>query len=146
MFNILIIEENVDSAELERDYLELSDFNVEEESDRTIGQKKALENSDFETFLKEVTSSGNSSYKYLQNLYSNSAVSEQGLCLAIALTKRFLGGKGACRVHGGGFAGTIQCYIPNDMLGDYVKMIEDVFGKDSCVPLKIRPVGGYEIK
>ena len=121
-------------------------FHYFNESHRVEIQKKALENSDFETFLKEVTSSGNSSYKYLQNLYSNSAVSEQGLCLAIALTKRFLGGKGACRVHGGGFAGTIQCYIPNDMFGHYVKMIEDVFGKDSCVPLKIRPVGGYEIK
>lgn len=121
-------------------------FHYFNESHRVEIQKKALKNADFETFLEEVTSSGNSSYKYLQNLYSNSAVREQGLCLAIALTKRFLGGKGACRVHGGGFAGTIQCYIPNAMLKDYVKMIEDVFGKDSCVPLKIRPVGGYEIK
>lgn len=121
-------------------------FHYFNESRRVQIQKSALKSSDFETFLKEVTSSGNSSYKYLQNLYSNSNVREQGLCLAIALTKRFLAGKGACRVHGGGFAGTIQCYIPNDMLSDYVKMIEDVFGKDSCVPLKIRPVGGYEIK
>lgn len=121
-------------------------FHYFNESHRVQLQKKALENADFETFFSEVTSSGNSSYKYLQNLYSNSNVSEQGLCLAIALTKRFLDGKGACRVHGGGFAGTIQCYIPNGMLNSYIDMIEDVFGKDSCVPLKIRPVGGYELK
>lgn len=120
-------------------------FHYFNESKRVEIQKQALKVSDFEVFLKEVTSSGNSSYKYLQNLYSNSNVREQGLCLGIALTKRFLNGKGACRVHGGGFAGTIQCYIPNDMLKDYRIMIEDVFGKDSCVPLKIRPVGGYEL-
>ena len=89
--------------------------------------------------------SGDSSYQYLQNLYSTSAVSEQGLCLALALTKQYLNGKGACRVHGGGFAGTIQCYIPNDLLAGYKAMIESVFGENSCVVLKIRPVGGYEL-
>ena len=114
-------------------------FHYFNESHRVEIQKKALKEGDFETFLAEVNSSGNSSYKYLQNLYSNSNVSEQGLCLAIALTKRFLNGKGACRVHGGGFGGTIQCYIPDGCLDDYVELIENVFGKDSCV-------GGYEIK
>ena len=68
------------------------------------------------------------------------------MSLAIALTKQFLNGKGACRVHGGGFAGTIQCYIPTDLLNDYKQMIEAVFGKNSCCVLNIRPVGGFEIK
>ena len=120
-------------------------FHYFNENKRVEVQKTALKKADFETFFKEVNASGESSYKYLQNLYSNSNVSEQGLCVAIALTKQFLGDKGACRVHGGGFAGTIQCYIPNDRLNDYQEMIEDVFGKNSCVPLKIRPVGGYEL-
>ena len=109
-------------------------------------QRTALKERDFEKFLHYVNESGESSYKYLQNLYSNSAVNEQGLCLAIAVTKQFLGDKGACRVHGGGFAGTIQCYIPNERFNEYKQMIEKVFHEGACVPLLVRPVGGYEIK
>lgn len=120
-------------------------FHFFNESKRVEEQKTALKNTDFDTFLNLVNESGESSYKYLQNLYSNSNIREQGLCLAIAITKHYLGDKGACRVHGGGFAGTIQCYIPNDMLSGYREMIENVFGKGSFVPLKIRPVGGYEL-
>lgn len=121
-------------------------FHFFNENDRVLSQKEALLKGDFEEFLKLVNDSGNSSYDYLQNLYSTSAVNEQGLSLAIALTKRFLNGKGACRVHGGGFAGTIQCYIPDNMVADYKAMIESAFGEDSCCVLSIRPVGGYEIK
>ncbi len=121
-------------------------FHFFNENERVLSQKAALENGDFEEFLKLVNASGQSSYDYLQNLYSNSAVAEQGLSLAIALTKQFLNGKGACRVHGGGFAGTIQCYIPDEMLADYKQMIEAAFGKDSCCVLSVRPVGGYEVK
>ena len=95
--------------------------------------------------MKLVNASGQSSYDYLQNLYSPSYPHNQELSFAIALTKKFLGDKGACRVHGGGFAGTIQCYIPSDMFDDYKTMIEAVYGKDSCTKLRIRPVGGYEI-
>jgi len=121
-------------------------FHFFNENRRVEEQRQALKNLDFEEFLRLVNASGESSFKYLQNLYSTSNVKEQGLSLAIALTKQFLSGKGACRVHGGGFAGTIQCYIPKDMVNDYQKMIESVFGEGSFVPLKIRPVGGYEIK
>ena len=121
-------------------------FHFFNENDRVLAQKAALLSGDFEEFLKLVNESGNSSYDYLQNLYSTSAVNEQGLSLAIALTKRFLKGKGACRVHGGGFAGTIQCYIPDSMVADYKEMIESAFGEGSCCVLSIRPVGGYEIK
>lgn len=120
-------------------------FHFFNEQRRVELQKSALKNKDFEKFLYYVNESGESSYKYLQNLYSTSAVSEQGLSLAIAVTKKFLAGRGACRVHGGGFAGTIQCYIPNDIFNEYKAMIESVFGKGACVPLLIRPVGGYEL-
>ena len=121
-------------------------FHFFNENARVIEQKSALKEGRFEDFLKLVNASGQSSYDYLQNLYSTSAVKEQGLSLAIALTKQFLGDKGACRVHGGGFAGTIQCYIPTDLLNDYKTMIESAFGLGSCSVLTIRPVGGYEVK
>ena len=115
------------------------------EQERVEAQRSALKEKDFESFLKLVNQSGDSSYDLLQNLYSTSNVKEQGLCLGIALTKQFLNGKGACRVHGGGFAGTIQCYIPNNRLSEYVEYIEAVFGKGSCNVLNIRPLGGCEI-
>lgn len=121
-------------------------FHFFNEQERVEKQKTALEKGDFKKFLKLVNASGQSSCDYLQNLYSVSAVQEQGLVLALALTKQFLGEDGACRVHGGGFAGTIQCYIPSDKMSEYKTMIESVFGGGSCQILSIRPVGGYEIK
>ena len=121
-------------------------FHFFNEQERVLKQRKALLDGDFDAFLKLVNESGQSSYDYLQNLYSTTAVKEQGLSLAIALTKQFLNGEGACRVHGGGFAGTIQCYIPTEKLADYKQMIEAVYGENSCSVLSIRPVGGYEIK
>lgn len=120
-------------------------FHFLNEHQRVLDQRDALKNKNFEAFLEMVNASGQSSFDYLQNLYSTSALSEQGLSLGIALTKRFLNGKGACRVHGGGFAGTIQCYIPSDMMSDYKNMIEKVFGEGSCAVLLVRPVGGYEL-
>lgn len=116
------------------------------EDERAELEKMALKQGNFDEFLRLINASGNSSYKYLQNTYSTSAVSEQGLSLAIALTERYLDGRGACRVHGGGFAGTIQCFIPTELLSDYKAMTEAVFGQGSCYVLKIRPVGGYELK
>ncbi len=120
-------------------------FHFFNEQERVEAQRKALKEGEFEKFLGMVNASGESSYKYLQNLYSNSNTDAQGLSLAIAVTQKYLNGRGACRVHGGGFAGTIQCYIPDDMLCGYCEMIESVFGKGSCVPLSVRPVGGYEV-
>ena len=120
-------------------------FHFFNEDKRVEQQRAALKAGEFEDFLKMVNASGESSYKYLQNLYSPANPSEQGLALAIALTKQYLDGKGACRVHGGGFAGTIQCYIPDEMLDGYRKLIEAVFGQGSCVTLSVRPVGGCEI-
>lgn len=111
-----------------------------------LTQKSALRRGDFNTFFAAVKRSGESSYDLLQNVYSPSNPKEQAISLALALTKQFLNGRGAYRVHGGGFAGTIQCYIPNKMFDDYKTMIEAVFGENSCVPLFVRAVGGYELK
>lgn len=115
------------------------------ENKRVLTQKAALKRGDFNTFFVSVKRSGESSYDLLQNVYSPSSPKEQAISLALALTKQFLNGRGAYRVHGGGFAGTIQCYIPNKMFEGYKQMIEAVFGENSCVPLMIRPVGGYEL-
>lgn len=116
------------------------------ENRRVITQKSALRKGDFNTFFVCVKRSGESSYDLLQNVYSPSNSREQAISLALALTKQFLNGRGAYRVHGGGFAGTIQCYIPNKIFDDYKRMIEAVFGDGSCVKLFVRPVGGYELK
>lgn len=118
------------------------------EDERAEMQKQALKNDDFEGFLKLIAESGNSSYKYLQNVYSTSNVHEQGISLGLALTEQFIAktGRGVCRVHGGGFAGTIQCFLPTDSIVEYKEFIEKTFGEGSCYVLKIRPVGGYEIK
>lgn len=121
-------------------------MHVFNENERVTAQKAALQSGDFDAFFALVNQSGQSSYDLLQNVYSPSNPREQGITLALALTKQFLGGKGACRVHGGGFAGTIQCYIPNEMFDDYKKMIEAAFGENSCVPLFVRSMGGYELK
>ena len=110
-----------------------------------VQEKNALLENQFDDFLLMIKKSGNSSYKYLQNVFSASAPKEQGLSLALALTERFLNEKGGYRVHGGGFAGTIQAFVPNDMLEDYRKVIEAAFGEDTCYVLNIRPVGGYAL-
>lgn len=136
-------------ADLRKEFGEravLRAFHFFNEQQRVLKQREALLKGDFTAFLKLVNESGQSSFDYLQNLYSTTAVKEQGLSLAIALTKQFLGDDGACRVHGGGFAGTIQCYIPTVRLDDYKQMIEAVYGEGSCSVLSIRPVGGYEIE
>ncbi len=116
------------------------------ENARANEQKQALKDKNFDKFFALVNESGESSYKWLQNVYSPANPKEQGISLALAVTKQFLGDMGACRVHGGGFAGTIQCYIPDNMLATFKQVIEAVFGENSCVVLSIRPVGGYELK
>lgn len=114
-----------------------------EENRRAVEEKEALKSNDFNRFLSLVNESGNSSFRYLQNVFSVSNPKEQGISLALALSERFLSGRGACRVHGGGFAGTIEVFVPSDMLDGYRTMIEAVFGNGSCYVLNIRAVGGY---
>lgn len=113
---------------------------------RAVDEANALENGDFDRFLTLIKQSGDSSFKYLQNVFSTRFPNEQGLSVAIALTEKFLCGRGAVRVHGGGFAGTIQAFVPNDLLSKYKEMIEKVFGVGNCYVLNIRSVGGYSLK
>jgi galactokinase len=113
------------------------------ENQRVEDQVNALESGNFSRFLQLVNSSGNSSFKWLQNCYSSKDVSEQGLSLALALTENYIKhiGSGACRVHGGGFAGTILAFIPNENKSDYIDLMEKVFGEKSTLVLNIRPYG-----
>ena len=99
---------------------------------------KCLENGDTDGYFCRVTDSGNSSFRFLQNVYTNKNVSEQGLSLALALTERM---GLTCRVHGGGFAGTIQTYLPVSFKEEYRTRMERVFGEGSCMFLNIRPYG-----
>ena len=82
---------------------------------------------------------------YLQNVYTCQNPAEQGLSLALAMSERLLQDRGAWRVHGGGFAGTIQAFVPQDLLEEYRTAMEAVFGEGSCHLLSVRPVGGVEV-
>jgi galactokinase len=115
------------------------------ENKRVDNAVKCLENDDFEGFKKIIIDSGRSSFMLNQNVYTPKNPTEQKLSLALAMSEELLSGKGAWRVHGGGFAGTIQAFVPNDMLDTYKNTIEGVFGKGSCHVLIIRPVGGTQV-
>ncbi len=116
-----------------------------EENKRAQDEKSALKNGNLNEFLDLVKESGRSSFMKLQNVYSTLNVAEQGLSLALAITERVLGKRGAFRVHGGGFGGTIQAFVPEDLLDTYKASIEAVFGLNTCYVLNIRPVGGTTI-
>jgi galactokinase len=113
------------------------------DNQRVADQVRALENNDFQSFLQMITESGNSSYKRLQNIISPSSQKEQGVALGLALTEIFLKkiDAGACRVHGGGFAGTIQIFLPNSAVREYSSLMQGVFGDESVHVLRIRPLG-----
>ena len=113
-----------------------------QENDRVVEQVAALRAGDFEGFKKLVIDSGNSSFEYLQNVYAACDVSEQSMSLALALAQRVLDGCGAWRVHGGGFGGTTQNFVPLNKLDEFKMLIEQVFGEGSCHVLNIRPYGG----
>lgn len=105
----------------------------------------ALKAGDFDAFCALVTASGLSSATKLQNVFAAVNPGEQGLSLALALIQRILCGRGACRVHGGGFAGTVQAYVPLDMLEAFKADIEAVFGKGTCYVLSVRSAGGTKV-
>lgn len=105
----------------------------------------ALKAGDFEGFKKYITASGNSSFKYLQNVFAASDVRNQGLSVGLAVSEHVLKGKGAARVHGGGFAGTIQAFVPNDMVEMYRQEMDSLFGEGSCHVLKVRKYGGMKV-
>lgn len=116
-----------------------------DENRRAKEEADKLKEKDFDAFRALVKESGNSSLMKLQNVFASSDPAHQGLTLALALTERLLKDRGAYRVHGGGFAGTIQAYVPDDLLDEYKTTIESVFGKGTCYVLNIRTAGGTKI-
>ena len=115
------------------------------ENRRVEAEREALLTGDFAAFKRLVIESGLSSFTYNQNVYASSDPKHQPVALALALSEAVLRGKGAWRVHGGGFAGTIQAFVPEDLLGAYIDLLESVFGKGACYVLDIRPFGGTEV-
>ncbi len=115
------------------------------ENKNAKAQTKALESGDFNEFLRLFKKSGDSSYKYLQNIYLPSSPLNEDLALALALGENVLGDLGVCRVHGGGFAGTIQAMVPNEKLKIYSEKLTAVFGVKSVIPIKIRQYGLIEL-
>ncbi len=113
---------------------------------RVVDQVNALENDQFDQFLSLVIESGRSSYMYNQNVYTTHDPRHQNVALALALSEKILKGKGAWRVHGGGFAGTIQAFVPENLLDEYVDTLESVFGQGNCHKLFIRSKGSVKIE
>ena len=105
----------------------------------------ALGENDFDGFLKMIKASGDSSFKYLQNVYTNQDVHHQNVSVALAVSDAILGDNGVCRVHGGGFAGTIQAFVKNEAVKEYRDTLDKVFGKGACAVLKIRKYGGMKV-
>ena len=117
-----------------------------QENRRVSKQVEALKNGDFPTFLGLVTASGRSSWMYLQNITPTGAIEHQDVALALALCDCFLQGRGAYRVHGGGFAGTVQAFVPLDMLEQFKEKIEAILGEGKCHVLTIRSQGGIRVQ
>lgn len=120
-------------------------IHVYNDNHRVEREVAALRAGDFDTFLSCVKESGLSSWRCLQNVVPAGYTRNQEVALALTLAERLLGGRGACRVHGGGFAGTIQAYVPMDILDGFKSEMERVLGEGSCHVLSIRPVGGTRL-
>lgn len=120
-------------------------FHFYNENIRVEKAVSALESGDFDAFKQIIIDSGHSSYMYNQNVFTPVNPTEQKLSVALCMSEDILKGKGAWRVHGGGFAGTIQAFVPNDILDEYKTAMESVFGEGNCHVLIIRPVGGTRV-
>ncbi|MCL2343902.1 MAG: galactokinase [Firmicutes bacterium] len=113
------------------------------EDARVPEEVQALRFGDFAAFLRLVNESGRSSFQYLQNVYYGD---EMGLCIALFESERVLNGAGAIRIQGGGFAGTIQAFVPLPLVPDYAGAMDRIFGAGACHALTIRPVGAAAIE
>ncbi len=113
-----------------------------QENKRVPQQVAALERGDFDAFLQLIKESGRSSWMYLQNVIPAGYKEHQDMAIALALCEKYLEGKGAYRVHGGGFAGTVQAFVPFELLDNFRRGIDAVLGEGACHVLSIRPQGG----
>lgn len=121
-------------------------YHFQGDNQRVADQVAALENNDFQSFLNMVVESGYSSFMYNQNIFDVVHKDDQVVSLALALSEMVLKGHGAWRVHGGGFGGTIQAFVPESLVEKYVTTLEHVYGKGSCHKLFIRSKGAIEVK
>ena len=120
-------------------------MHIYDDNRHVAAQVEALRRGDFDAFLKLITASGLSSWRQLQNVVPAGYTHHQEVAVALSLCERSLGGRGACRVHGGGFAGTIQAFVPLDMLDGFRAEMDRVLGDGACHVLTIRPVGGVRL-
>ncbi len=121
-------------------------FHFFEENKRVSEMQTALDGADLRSYFDCVLKSGRSSFCYLQNVYTTKNIGEQGLSLALCLTDGFMKGKeGAFRVHGGGFAGTIQAYVKEDDVEEYRALMDSVFGEGACLVLRVRQHGAVKV-
>ena len=116
-----------------------------DDDEKVLLQADALRRNDMDQFLQLITASGRSSWELCQNCYSHKYPESQGISIALEVSRNILNGKGAYRVHGGGFAGTIQAFVPNDMKDAYVQEMTKVFGDGSIFQSKIRQEGAIEV-
>ena len=116
------------------------------ENKRVVQQVQALRSGDFEAFLALIKESGYSSYMYLQNVIPAGYIQHQDMAVALGLCEHYLQGRGAYRVHGGGFAGTVQAFVPLDLLDTFRAGIDGALGQGACHVLSIRPQGGVEME
>ena len=123
-------------------------FHFFEENKRVDAEVEALEKKDFATFFNKITESGDSSWKWLQNCFTTSNSEEQGITVALALTELFIAKKqkGACRVHGGGFAGVIAAFLPKEETEGFTKYINKALGEGSAYVMHIRPQGAVKVE
>ncbi|PGH39967.1 MAG: galactokinase [Candidatus Nephrothrix sp. EaCA] len=119
-------------------------IHFEQENERVVHQVNALQKKNFKQFLQLIIDSGHSSYMYNQNIFPVNNVKEQGVSLGLAYSDIILKGAGAWRVHGGGFAGTIQAFVPKTLLKKYIAALEGLFGKGACYNLFIRQKGAIK--
>ncbi len=117
-----------------------------EDNAKVEKQVEALRNNDVDGFMSLIDASGMSSWTHLQNCSVSATPTSQCVALALGLSKQFLGDKGVCRVHGGGFAGTIQVFVKKDLADEYIDKMAEVFGRDACYKLYIRPIGTGKIE
>ena len=149
--SLIIVQTGKGHADLSADYSSVPNemkkvaqfFGKEVLAQVSEAEVAALKENRFEDFLTNITASGNSSWKWLQNCYTTASLQEQGITVALALTELFIAEKqrGACRVHGGGFAGVIMAMLPNDLVDEYISCIEKATGKGSAYRMSIRPYG-----
>ena len=118
---------------------------IYQENRRVLQMRQALQEDRFADYLALVNASGLSSWRYLQNVCPAGAKAEQPMAITLALCERLLGGHGACRVHGGGFAGTVQAYVPTELAADFKQRIESFLAPDCCQIRKVRPIGVCEL-